>query len=94
MLCATAVHSGLPTLGWSGAPADGRRRLLPLCAHAHPRRALAGEDTHYRGSDSGSDIDLFGEVDKGDRRSCNPPSKVQGSLVYVNGHPIKESDIK
>ncbi|XP_034243418.1 uncharacterized protein LOC117646517 isoform X1 [Thrips palmi] len=52
-----------------------------------------GEDTHYRGSDSGSDIDLFGEVDKGDRRSCNPPSKVQGSLVYVNGHPIKDSDI-
>lgn len=52
-----------------------------------------GDDTNYRGSDSGGDIDLFGEVDKGDRRSCTPPGKVQGSLVYINGHPMKDGEM-
>ncbi|XP_052123223.1 uncharacterized protein LOC113209590 isoform X3 [Frankliniella occidentalis] len=58
-----------------------------------PEPRCAGDDTNYRGSDSGGDIDLFGEVDKGDRRSCTPPGKVQGSLVYINGHPMKDGEM-
>lgn len=90
----TCAARGLPclhrALSLSLPPRLNRFELVqPLCL-----LLATGDDTNYRGGDSGGELDLFGEVDKGDRRSCSPPGKVQGSLVYINGHPMKDGEIK
>ncbi|XP_017775518.1 PREDICTED: CUB and sushi domain-containing protein 3 isoform X2 [Nicrophorus vespilloides] len=68
-------------------------QLFPRSPACRANSSLPGPDSpHYMG---GTDIIKGGditELEYGSTKSCGPPAKVQGSLIYRNGEPLVEDE--
>ncbi|XP_021914139.1 sushi, von Willebrand factor type A, EGF and pentraxin domain-containing protein 1 isoform X2 [Zootermopsis nevadensis] len=71
-----------------------RHHTLPIITHSNGSSKHLETNMQFKG---GSDITKGGDIGvidfpAGFRRTCGPPARVQGSLVYRDGEPIGETD--
>jgi len=69
-------------LGWA------QRERATACGVWARTGDAVPDDSSY----SGGDLLEMSGVQRGERRGCAPPARVQGSLVYINGHVMREGE--